>query len=294
MSTDSYRPPLVTGEVRVAGIGTPAPGVLRVRIAGEPLTDYRPDRPAEAFRLLLPPPGADRVDFPHAGPDGLPQWHPDQQRPSLRGFTVRSVPEPGMIEFDVLLRSEPTWPMQVRIGQLLGVAGMRHGYAARAGTTRHLLIGDRSALPAVSAVVENLPAGSRCDVVLGVDDPAERDLLPTGDQVRVRWVPAGEAGSASVDALAGLSAADPVVAEHSHGYVVGEVHQVAAVHRYLTGQLGLPTEHVQPIVYWERGLPTDVRDPEIYRRYAAAARSGRDVSQPGLIAELELDAVLPD
>lgn len=285
-----HRPPIVTGEVRVDGVEQVAARVRRVTLSGDPLADYRPARPGEAFRLMRPPDGAARVDFPHAGSDGLPQWSANQQRPSLRAFTVRSVPDPGTITFDVMERDDQRWPSKVVVGDLLGVAGMRHGYAAPPPARHHALVGDRSALPAISSVLDLVDPASRCSVALAVDDPAERDLLPRRTGVEVHWLPTdcsdGALGNTLREMLAGGVAPDHLLA-------IGEVRQVAAAHA-VGVDLGLAPNALQPIVYWERGLSTDERDPAIYRRYARAAQDGRDVSTPQLIADLELSAVGPN
>lgn len=283
----TYRPPIVNGEARVTATEHLTRRVLRVTIAGEALADYRPDRPAEAFRLMLPPSGATRVDFPHAGADGLPQWSADQQRPSLRAFTVRSSLQPGSITFDVMRHGRPTWPSTLQPGSLVGVAGMRHGHAA-GPTARHIvLVGDRSALPAIAAVMDATPPGRRLSVVLDVPDPAERALVPQHVGATVRWVADGDDPSSTLRSLIGAEPPD-------HLYAAGEVNEVAAAYRIGT-ELGLGPSALQPVVYWQRRTTTDERDPQIYRRYAEAAIQGRDVSDPALIADLELTPVsLPD
>lgn len=280
----THRPPIVTGEARVASARAIAPHVLRVTIAGEALRGYRPARPAEAIRLMLPPPGATRVDFPTTGDDGLPRWGTDQVRPTLRGLTIRGVPGPGQIELDVMERDgDDRWRRWLRPGALVGVSGTRFGYAGPLAAAHHALVGDRSALPAIAAVLERLPADVRTSVVVASTTSSDRPLLPRRAGVELRWVDAPQAADALRDLLDD--------ARPDHLYAAGEVALVAAAHRLGREHLGLPPVRVQPIVYWQRGLSADERDPRVFDRYHAAALDGRDVSDPAIVADLELTPV---
>lgn len=81
--------------VTVVAVRELTPGFSRVTVEGAGLSDYREPRPADAFKLLLPPDGAGAVDFPERGADGLPYWPAGTQRPALRAFTYAGSTPPG-------------------------------------------------------------------------------------------------------------------------------------------------------------------------------------------------------
>ena len=280
--TPTDKPPRVYCEARLEHVERPAPRVLRATLVGDGLVGYLPVRPAEAFRLLLPPPGVSRIAFPQTGADGLPTWPDERLRPMLRGFTVRHVGG-GSITFDVMERDDVLWRSRLQPGRTVGVAGMRFGYHAADAAGHHVLVGDRSALPAISASLDGVPDGQRCTVVLAVADPAERALLPDRPHTTVRW--------AEQDRLASVLATELADTPPDHVLAAGEVAVVAAAHSLVTDAYGLPASRVQPIVYWQRGIGADERDPRIYQRYQQAARDGRDVGDPARVAELELTPV---
>jgi NADPH-dependent ferric siderophore reductase len=56
----------------------------------------------------------------------------------------------------------------------------------------YLLIGDETALPAIARRLEELPANRRAQVVVEIEDAAERQALTSQAQVDVIWVLRGE------------------------------------------------------------------------------------------------------
>lgn len=200
----------------------------------------------------------------------------------LRGFTVRWSAA-GTLAFDVMDRSDARWADRLRPGRLVGVAGMRFGYAGTGRSGHHLLVGDRSALPAIAASLAGVPGTASSTVIIAAAEASDRTVLGDTGGVGVHWV--GDLGAAAA------MVADTVHAPLAHVLAVGEVRLVADVHRLAVGPLGVPMAHVQPIVYWQRGLSADERDPLVFARYQAAAAAGRDVGDPALVADLELEPV---
>lgn len=280
MKTSTHTRPIVYCTAVIDKVEHPATWVSRVTLVGDGLADYVPARPAEAFRLLLPPSPTDPVVFPGTGADGLPVWRPQDPRPTLRGFTVVSH-EPGAIVFDVMDRKDSRWPNELSPGRDVGVAGMRFGYHATGEAGRHVLVGDRSGLPAVRAALDGVPSGeSVLAVLMGVGDPAERALLGSRPGLDAQWF-----GEHDLDAV--ISAVSGFDADHV--MAVGEVQLVGDVYRSMIARRG--PERLQPIVYWQRGMGADQRDPLVYSRYQEAAARGLDVGDPRRVADLELTPV---
>lgn len=282
----TYRPPIVTGQATVERVEPIAPRMLRVTLAGEAWEGYRPDLPAEAFRLMLPPAGATHTDLPSSGPDGLPQWSADQTRPMLRAFTVRHVGEDGRVAFDVMRRHRDRWGDALWPHAPVGISGMRFGYAGDLRAGRHALVGDRGALPAIAAVLDALPAEASAAVVLVGADKSELAVLRQRAGIAVHPTAAHQVTATLRRALGDIAP--------DHLYAAGEVQLVAAAYRVGRDELGLTPDRLQPVVHWQHGLSADQRDPLIYLRYQAAAREGRDVSDPALVADLELTGVGAD
>ncbi|WP_160165513.1 siderophore-interacting protein [Conexibacter woesei] len=280
----------VASRVTVESIVQPVPGFARVTVAGEGLTAYDPVLPADAFKLLLPAPGDDGFDFPQRGADGLPAWPQGARRPILRPYAVRDAdPAAGRIVFDVALRPGGAAPLRFAAGDEIGLAGMRHGYAPASGATRHLLVGDRSALPAIAAIVASLPAAARVTAVLEVAAEEERGLLPAHPGLAAEWL-VGPASAGAGSPLEQAARTVAVPAAGAHAWIGGEVGVVRALHAHLTAALGLSLAQVHAVPCWERGRTADERDAAMLERYRAAAARGRDVADPDVADAIELGA----
>lgn len=100
------------------------------------------------------------------------------------------------IEIEVILHGDSPgshWAARARPGdpiELRGPGGRGHTVDPTAAW--HLLAGDACAVPAISMVLEALPASARAVVIIEVDDIAEERPLASPAQVQPWWVRAGE------------------------------------------------------------------------------------------------------
>ena len=178
--------------VRVARLQRLSPSFLRVTFTGADLADFAPNGCDQRIKVLLPLPGRGVVDCP-AGPDWYGEWRalPDERQ------HARSAPTPcapggrtrGEVDVDFVLHGATgpasAWAETGR-RRRRGRADRRRTPAsparpaASSGTRRPtprclLLAGDETAVPAICAIVESLPAGQRARVLLEV--PTAADVL---------------------------------------------------------------------------------------------------------------------
>lgn len=184
-----------------------SPHLVRVTFGG---VDLGADEPwlADAgydqrIKLVFPVPGASLEDFPR-GEDWYTQWRllPDEQRPSIRTYTLRQVRRAlGEVDVDMVDHGA-TGPGSAFAGTagvgdrvlLLGpndafdgdAGGLEFHVDASAGT--HLLVGDETAIPAIWGVCERLPQAARGLVCIETGDAADVIDLPRPPGVEVVWV----------------------------------------------------------------------------------------------------------
>ena len=173
---------LLSLELTVMQVVSVSPGFTRVTLEGPALADYTDPWAADAFKLLLPAhPGA-TVEAPQRGDSGLPEFSGEAPQPVLRAFTVRRVDAAArQLSFDVARHEHGTsidWLSATRPGDAISLTGMRPEWALADGVHDHILIGDRSAVPAMASIIESLGAEQTVAAYVELPDPTDIALLP--------------------------------------------------------------------------------------------------------------------
>ncbi|GAA3433748.1 siderophore-interacting protein [Kutzneria kofuensis] len=198
--------------------------------------------------------------FPIDGgyPDNLDAL-PRDQMPPRRTYTIRSATATELtIDFvhhgDTGLAGP--WAANAKPGDELYFLGPGGAYAPDPAADWHLLVGDESALPAIGAALEQLPADAKVIAVVG---SAEPQRLPHD----VTWVDPADV----VDTVRKLT----FPAGRVHAFVHGEAGLVKQLRDHLTADRGVTREQLSISGYWRRGLHEDAFQAE-KRATAAAAR----------------------
>jgi NADPH-dependent ferric siderophore reductase len=225
------RSPVHTGVVLANTALTPR--MRRVTIRAESLRDLT-IRPAQDLELHLRDETGRRVK---------------------RRYTIRQA-RPGDAEFDVdvVLHGQgpgAEWGASARPGDPVACQGPRGKLELRAAPW-HLLAGDESALPAIAAICEALPAAESAFAVVEVADAAEQLPLPPG--TTVRWVHRDGQPPGTPELLrTGIAALD-LPPGAGRGYLMGETRSMVAL-RALLEQRGLEHDAIFVKGYWNIARP---------------------------------------
>jgi len=126
--------------------------------------------------------------------------------------------------------------------------GPRTTYRRPADATTLLLVGDETAIPAIAAILESLPAGDHAAVVVEVPNVHEVVRLSSKAHVEITWLWRDGAPSLElVDVVRDLPLGPSVYA-----WGGGEHDVIAAVRRLLRRERGVPAERVSMTAYWRR------------------------------------------
>jgi NADPH-dependent ferric siderophore reductase len=147
------------------------------------------------------------------------------------------------------------WAQAAQPGDRLEARGPGGAYRPDPAADWHLLVGDESALPAITAALEQLPAGALARMVLLVDgaDHEPPLTLPAGAQLTVlhrAQLGPGEGLGTAVRSLEWLPG-------RVHAFVHGEANFVKDVRAYLRKEQGIPLDQLSISGYWRRGLNED-------------------------------------
>lgn len=181
-----------------------------------------------------------------------------------RRYTIRNA-RPAVAEFDldVALHGPgpgADWGAGVRPGDTVAFQGPRGKLELRAAAW-HLLAGDESALPAIAAICEALPAAERAFAVVEVADPTEQ--LPLAPATTARWVHRDGHPPGTPDLLRVAVAGLELPPGTGRGYLMGETRSMVAL-RALLEQRGIAHDEIFVKGYWNVGRPDRIagRRPE--------------------------------
>ncbi|TSD59264.1 siderophore-interacting protein [Variovorax sp. KBS0712] len=231
------------------------PHLIRITLTGDALQGFTSPGFDDHAKLFFPDVATGQLTLPTAGPDG-PVW-PEGGRPAMRDYTPRRHdPQANTLEIDFALHDAgpaTQWAEQAKPGDIVGVGGPRGSFIVPTEFDWHLLIGDDTALPAISRRLAELPAGARVVVLAEVDSAADEIPLETQAELTLRWVHReGAAPGLSpvlVDTLKAMTLPDG----DFHAWVGCESAIAKALRAHLVGERGANPKWVRASGYWRRG-----------------------------------------
>ncbi|GGX49246.1 siderophore-interacting protein [Streptomyces fructofermentans] len=233
------------------------PHMQRVVLGGEGLAGFTAGTSTDHYVKLLF--GAAGVTYPEPFDMArIREEFPREQWPVTRTYTVRAWdPEARELTLDFVVHGDEglagPWAKRVQPGELVRFLGPGGAYAPDAGADWHLLAGDESALPAIAAALEAMPAGADVRAFVEVSGPAEEQKIDS--EVDVVWLHRGDrpVGEALVAAVRALEFPEGRV----HAFVHGEAAFVKDLRRLLRVELGIPREDLSVSGYWRLGHNED-------------------------------------
>ena len=226
-----------------------APHMRRVTLGGEGLRSLIGHlMPADALKLYLPLPG-----YPAPQPrifsltGGRKPYH-------VRPYTIRHIrPEAPELDLDILIHGDSpgsVWARSAQPGDAVGFIGPRHDYRGAPGADWQVFAGDESALPAIAAILEQLPAGARAFAFIEVNDAQDELPIAIGAQTELRWLhrhgaPARDS-TLLKEALQTLSLPDG----RGYGWVAGHSGVVRSIRHLLHHDWRLAKDQMFTMGYW--------------------------------------------
>jgi NADPH-dependent ferric siderophore reductase len=237
-----------------------SPRMVRVTLAGPDLAGLTVEQPAASVRVLLPSPGAAALV--------VPTWNgnefrlPDGRRPTIRTFTPWRV-DPDALELDVGIVVHgggvaSDWAVSAEPGAAAAVSGPGRGYTVDVDAPAYLVVGDETAIPAITQVLEAVPEDTPVQVYVEVAHADARVALPAHPGATVDWhdLPPGAAPG---DALA-AAVRDTDLAPATRVWAAGEAAAVQRVRRHLFEDRGIPRAQSSVRGYWKHGRAGDEDD----------------------------------
>ena len=231
------------------------PHLIRITLGGDELAGFTSPGFDDHAKVFFPDAATGQLTVPTTGPEG-PVWPPGP-KPAMRDYTPRRHDaQAGTLEIDFALHDAgpaTQWAEAARPGDVVGVGGPRGSFIIPTAFDWHLLIGDDTALPAISRRLAELPAGARAVVLAEVDSEADEISFDTQAALDLQWVHRRGAepgtGSPLLDALRRLTLPEG----DFHAWVACESNAAKALRAHLVGERGAHPKWVKAAGYWRRG-----------------------------------------
>jgi NADPH-dependent ferric siderophore reductase len=182
---------------------------------------------------------------------------PAEDMPAIRTYTALFPDvDAGTLAIDFVVHGDEgvagPWAMKAVAGTRLMVNGPGGAYRPDPTADWHLLVGDESALPAITAALSALPEDVVVHVVALVDSPDHEVDLPLPAKGEVSYLYRGP--SEDEGQLVGALRALEWLPGRVHVFAHGEAQEIMhGVRPYLFRERGLPRGDVSVSGYWRRG-----------------------------------------
>ncbi|WP_434588136.1 siderophore-interacting protein [Streptomyces sp. A5-4] len=235
------------------------PHMVRVVLGGEGLSGFTVGEFTDHYIKVLFP--AEDVTYPEPFDMArIREEFPSEQWPATRAYTVRSWdPAARELAVDFVVHGDEglagPWAALVQPGETVRFLGPGGGYVPDAAADWHLLVGDESALPAIAASLERMPAGALVHAFVEVADAEEEQKIVTPDGVEVTWL--HRAGNPVGDSLIAAVRGLDFPAGDVQAFVHGEAGFVKDLRRHLRIDRAIPRERLSISGYWRLGQDDD-------------------------------------
>jgi len=245
-----------------------SPHMVRVHLGGPAFDEFvaaaDPERLATTdkyVKLLLAKPSLGLT--PPYDLESLRESLPKHDRPARRTYTVRAVDhEAKTIAVDFVVHGDDglagPWAASAQPGDLLALSGPGGGYTPSTDPdVTHVLLGDDSALPAISAALEGMADTATGVALVEVAGPADEQDVAHPAGVDLRWLhrdaTGAEPGTLLLEAARSLEHASRPVQVFAHG----ERTAMKAIRRLLQDDWGLEKSEMSLSAYWALGRAED-------------------------------------
>jgi NADPH-dependent ferric siderophore reductase len=236
------------------------PGLVRLTLGEGDLGDFAMPAATDAYvNVAIAPPGAPydavfdpaqiRAEFPRSA------W------PARRRYTVRTWDAARrLLILDFVVHDDDgvggPWAAAAEPGSVLVFEGPSGGYRPDPAADWHLMVGDESALPAIAASLEAVPADALAVVRLVCDGPEHEVALSSPGRLDVSWL--HRTGATEDAELLPAAIRDlPFPRGRVYAFIHGEAGEIREIRRHLLLDRSLTRADMSCSPYWRRDLTDD-------------------------------------
>lgn len=234
----------------VSAITDITPRMRQISMSGG-LDGYQALAPDQFVYVLAPPHGTKRLTIDADFSWGQYEAMPEVERPVGAYYTVRRFDRAtATLDLWVVLHGHggdgERWARNAEVGDPVALWGPRQAYEPPADSTSVVLLGDETALPAIAAILESLPAGHHARVIVALHEPAHAVALRSAAEIDLTWI--DDLGDNPL--LDAVRAIGLEIGPDTYVWGAGESRQISAVRRFARDTLGSSRSQVSLTGYW--------------------------------------------
>lgn len=216
------------------------PNMLRIVFTGQDLADFDSPAPDDHVKLFFPVPTGE-----YEGRDYTPRgFNAPAQTLTIDFATHEGLHKPG---------PATSWAMNAKPGDEVQIGGPRGSTLVSPSFDWWLMIGDETALPAISRWLEILPANARVKAIISVVSPADEQQLTTKAQAEIIWLHRPTTQAADPTLLLNLLEAQELPQGDGFIWIAAEGLVARAAKDYLVNTRGHPLAWTKSSGYWLKG-----------------------------------------
>jgi len=258
LKVEKVQHPIKTRLLEVKRVIELSPSMRRITFTGADLAGFLSASFDDHLKFMVPDEFDAKPNIPVVGPTGL-IFEEGKPKPAMRDYTPRRYDSAtNELDIDFVLHHEgpaTDWASQAEAGQFVGIAGPRGSFVIPTAFDWHLLIGDETAIPAISRRLEELPKAAKAIVIIKTSKADAKMELASQCELNVQWVTEADHANAGMGALE--STVRNISLPQGEGYVwaAGEYNDIKAVRLYLTAELGIDKSRIRAASYWRKSAP---------------------------------------
>ena len=218
------------------------PNLHRVSLGGPGLDDFPSHQTGGYIKLILP--------------------RSDELKPIVRTYTIRAQSEKRiLVDFALHGSNESagpatSWALNACVGDTIAIGGPGPAKPLPDGSGPFLLVGDMTALPAISVNLEGLPNDATGNAIILVRDIEDKQNLAKPPGVNVHWLFDADLGinpTVLVEAVMNTLSKN----ELSYVWIACEFEAMKLLRQYFRIELKFDQKRLYVSSYWKQGLVED-------------------------------------
>jgi len=218
------------------------PNMHRITLGGDGMTSFPRDQNGGYIKIMPPV--------------------PEDGKRIVRTYTIRNQSQAGIVVDFALHGSEEesgpatSWAINAQMGDSIKVGGPGAAKPLPDGPGPFLLVGDMTALPAISVNLEALPDNATGNAIILIRDIDDKQDIAKPAGIKVLWIVEADLG-ANPSLLSDAARKIPAISELAYAWVACEFEAMKLLRQYLRVEQQFGPEQLYISSYWKRGLVED-------------------------------------